>query len=151
MQTYWGSGGISPCILDLSTRWRWVVSFMPWLLYPRGKNPWYQLDRRLDGPQRQSIKKILTFALILLCWWIPYFFKVVHNILYCICLSLNQDSNQCPHKYRSGVLTTTVQHWFSNMSVTVHNIYTYDRTLQYEKTWMNTSWNWNFVFIRFHY
>jgi hypothetical protein len=22
MKTYWGSGGIAPCILDLSTRWR---------------------------------------------------------------------------------------------------------------------------------
>jgi hypothetical protein len=27
MKTYWGSGGIAPRILDLGTRWRWVVSF----------------------------------------------------------------------------------------------------------------------------
>jgi hypothetical protein len=31
---YWGSGGIAPCILDLSTRWS-MVSFTPWPLYPR--------------------------------------------------------------------------------------------------------------------
>jgi hypothetical protein len=31
-----------------------VVSFMPWLLYPQGKSPWYPLDRRLGGPQSRS-------------------------------------------------------------------------------------------------
>jgi len=30
MKTYWGSEGIAPCILDLGTRWRWVVSLTPW-------------------------------------------------------------------------------------------------------------------------
>jgi len=28
-----------------------LVSFMPQLLYPQGKSPWYPLDRRLAGPQ----------------------------------------------------------------------------------------------------
>jgi hypothetical protein len=46
-----GVGGIAPRILDLGTRWRWVVSFTPRPLYPRGKSPWYPLDRRLGGPQ----------------------------------------------------------------------------------------------------
>jgi hypothetical protein len=27
MKTYWGSEGITPRILDLGTRWRWLVSF----------------------------------------------------------------------------------------------------------------------------
>jgi hypothetical protein len=49
-----GSGDIAPCILDLGTRWRWVVSFMPQPLYPQGKSPWYPLDRRLGGAQGQS-------------------------------------------------------------------------------------------------
>jgi hypothetical protein len=35
MQAYWGSGGIAPCILNLGTRWRWVVSFTSQQLYPR--------------------------------------------------------------------------------------------------------------------
>jgi hypothetical protein len=39
MKMYWRSGGITPCILDLSTRWRWVVSFMPQPLYPRERVP----------------------------------------------------------------------------------------------------------------
>jgi hypothetical protein len=51
MKTCWESGGIVPHILDLGTRWRWVVSFMPWPLYPQGKSTWYPLDRRLGGPQ----------------------------------------------------------------------------------------------------
>jgi len=33
-----GGGNMVPHILDLSTRRRWVVSFMPWLLYLLGKN-----------------------------------------------------------------------------------------------------------------
>jgi hypothetical protein len=38
---------------DLDTRWRWVVSFTPWPLYPQWKSPWYPVDRRLDGPQNR--------------------------------------------------------------------------------------------------
>jgi hypothetical protein len=49
-----GSGGIDLHILDLGTRWRWVVSFAPWPLYSQGKNPWYLLDRRPGGPQNRS-------------------------------------------------------------------------------------------------
>jgi hypothetical protein len=54
MKAYWGSDGIAPHILDLSTRWKWVVSFTPWLLYPQGKSPWYPLDRRLGWPHSWS-------------------------------------------------------------------------------------------------
>jgi hypothetical protein len=50
-KTNWGSGDIVPCILDLGTRWRWVVSFTPRPLYPEGKSP---LDRRVGGPQSRS-------------------------------------------------------------------------------------------------
>jgi hypothetical protein len=46
----WGSGCIDPRFLDLSTSWRWVVSFMPQPLYPPGKEPPYPLDNRLGGP-----------------------------------------------------------------------------------------------------
>jgi len=30
------SAGITPHIPNLSTRWRWIVSFISWLLYPSG-------------------------------------------------------------------------------------------------------------------
>jgi hypothetical protein len=53
MKMYW-SGGIAPRILDLGTRWRWVVSFTTQPLCPQGKRPWYPLDRRLGGPQSRS-------------------------------------------------------------------------------------------------
>jgi hypothetical protein len=36
MKAYWGSGNIAPRILDLGTRWRWVVSYMSRPLYPQG-------------------------------------------------------------------------------------------------------------------
>jgi hypothetical protein len=54
MKTYWGSGDIAPRILDLGTRWRWVVSFTPRPLYPQETSPWYPLDRRLGEPQSLS-------------------------------------------------------------------------------------------------
>jgi hypothetical protein len=44
----------SPRILDLGTRWRWVVSFTPRPLYPKGRSSRYPLDRRMGGPQSRS-------------------------------------------------------------------------------------------------
>jgi len=44
-------GDIVPCNLNLSSRWRWVVSFRQQSLYPWAKTAWYPLDRRLAGPQ----------------------------------------------------------------------------------------------------
>jgi hypothetical protein len=54
MEAYWGRWCISPCILDLRTRWRWVVSFTPRSLYPQWKSPWHLFYRRLDGSQSRS-------------------------------------------------------------------------------------------------
>jgi hypothetical protein len=34
-----GSGGVAPCILKLSARWRWVVSFTPLPLYAAERTP----------------------------------------------------------------------------------------------------------------
>jgi hypothetical protein len=45
---------MAPRIIDLGTRWRWVVSFATQPLYPQGKNPWYPLDKRLGELQRRS-------------------------------------------------------------------------------------------------
>jgi hypothetical protein len=41
------------CFLDLGTSWRWVISFTPLPLNPRGKSHQYPLDRRLGVPQSQ--------------------------------------------------------------------------------------------------
>jgi hypothetical protein len=43
----WVCGCIDPHFLDLGTSWRWVVSFTPRPLYPRGKSLRYPLDWRL--------------------------------------------------------------------------------------------------------
>jgi hypothetical protein len=85
-------------ILDVGTRWRWVVSFTPQLLYPRGKSPQYPLDKRLGGPQSrsrfcrmekiffpllgiepsrparsQSLYQLSYLGSLLICSWIPNF------------------------------------------------------------------------------
>jgi len=44
MKAYWGSGGLSPCILN--------IGIEP--LYSRGRSPRYPLDRELCGFQRRS-------------------------------------------------------------------------------------------------
>jgi hypothetical protein len=54
MNAYWRNGGIAPHIIELGTRWRWVVSFTFRRLYPQGKSSLYSLDRRLFGPQSRS-------------------------------------------------------------------------------------------------
>jgi hypothetical protein len=51
IKAYLGSGGMGPCILNLGTRWIWVVSFTPRPLYSQGKSQWYPLHRRLGWPQ----------------------------------------------------------------------------------------------------
>jgi hypothetical protein len=48
------NGGIAPRLLDLGTRWRWVVSFTPPPHYPQEKSPWYPLERRVRGPHSLS-------------------------------------------------------------------------------------------------
>jgi hypothetical protein len=55
-KAYWGSGSIASHILDLATRWRWVVCFTPQPIYSQEKSPWYPLDRRLGGPQSRSVR-----------------------------------------------------------------------------------------------
>jgi hypothetical protein len=49
-----GNEGIAPRILNLGTRWRWVVSFKPRPLYPLGMSHRYPLDIRLGGLQNLS-------------------------------------------------------------------------------------------------
>jgi hypothetical protein len=54
IKTYWGIVGIYPRILNLGTRWSWVISFTPQPLYPRGKRPRHKLIRRPGGLQNRS-------------------------------------------------------------------------------------------------
>jgi hypothetical protein len=56
MKRYGGSGRMHPRFLDLGTSLRYVASFTPRPLYPRGKGPCYPLDRRLGEPQSRSVR-----------------------------------------------------------------------------------------------
>jgi len=53
-EVVWGNGGTAPRI-NFGTRWRWVVSFTPRSLSPRGKGSLYPLYRRLGGPPSRWI------------------------------------------------------------------------------------------------
>lgn len=52
MKAWRGRWGKAPLILNCSTRWRRVVNFMPWPLYPRKKSQ-YSMNRRMSGTQSQ--------------------------------------------------------------------------------------------------
>jgi hypothetical protein len=91
-----GSGSIAPRILDLGTRWRWVVSFTLQPLYPQGKGPWYPFDRRWVSHYTHTD---------------PYLSKTQHNI--------NQYRQKClkrgdvePTK-RIHRISQTLVHWSS--------------------------------------
>jgi len=66
MKTYWGSKVTASYILNLGTRWRWMVSFMYQLFYTQGKSSWYPLDSRLSGPQ--SILEAVKRKIPSVCW-----------------------------------------------------------------------------------
>jgi hypothetical protein len=59
-----GEWRYSSTILDLCTRWMWVVSFTALPFYPQGKSTRYPLDSRPGGPQSRSSVGIAT-------GWIP--------------------------------------------------------------------------------
>jgi hypothetical protein len=55
--TPWRHTGKCRCnyiVLDVDTRWRWVVRLTPRPLYPGEHSPRYPLDRSLGGPQTWS-------------------------------------------------------------------------------------------------
>jgi hypothetical protein len=54
LERVWESGGISPCILNLGTRERCMISSMPLPLFLQGKSLDHALDMRMGGPQNQS-------------------------------------------------------------------------------------------------
>jgi hypothetical protein len=54
MKTYFRSRGRAPLILNIVTRWMWMVNFMPHPFYPREKGLHYPLGTRLGGPQSRS-------------------------------------------------------------------------------------------------
>jgi hypothetical protein len=49
-----GEWRCSSTIFYLATRWRWLFSFMPRPIYPRGKSPWHPFNRKLCGLQSRS-------------------------------------------------------------------------------------------------
>jgi hypothetical protein len=54
MKTYRGRRGTAPLVLNIGTRWRWVVNFMPRPHYPC-KEPRYPLKGRRAGHQTDGL------------------------------------------------------------------------------------------------
>jgi len=51
MMTYWGSVCIAPSILNLGTRWSWMVSFTPRPFYPWETAPTIKWIEGCVGPK----------------------------------------------------------------------------------------------------
>jgi len=62
VKTHWGSRCIAPSVLNLGTRWRWVVSFTFRPFYPREKSLRYPLRRRLGGRDGKRHDPIIDTA-----------------------------------------------------------------------------------------
>jgi hypothetical protein len=68
----WETGCIDPRFLDLGTSWRWVISFTPRLLYPRGKEPavpvqgagWTTWRNEDSWPYRDSNSELFRRAVV---------------------------------------------------------------------------------------
>jgi hypothetical protein len=110
MKTYCGSGGIAPRILDLCTKWRWVVRFTPRPLYPQGKSPgthWIGgvvgpravldtvVKRKIPSPRRESNSRIpivQPVAQRYTDWAIRALgYTKIHNDIYLLAHSMVQD------------------------------------------------------------
>jgi hypothetical protein len=109
MKTYRGSGGIAPLIRNFSTRWRGVVTFTHWHLYPqlpwmfwRRENITYPtLIQNPDHPARSivTIPNMLTKLLLLFHFFHAqnistpfqhtFFFYVAVSVLQWVCDDLN--------------------------------------------------------------
>jgi hypothetical protein len=63
MKAYWGVEVLLHSFFVFATRWKWVVSFTPWPLYPQGKSPWYPLDKRMGGPQSRGPDAVVKWKI----------------------------------------------------------------------------------------
>ena len=46
--------GVACCILNIGTKWQWVVNFMPWQFYLREMILWHMKNRRMLGPPHSA-------------------------------------------------------------------------------------------------
>jgi len=99
MMTYWGSRGIAPCIFNISTRWKWVVSFTHWPLSSQGKRPCYALDMMLGGPQSQYSHS-----------------REEKILLPCPCQELNLGHPACSLVTMLNEVLWLQQHWLTDSS-----------------------------------
>ena len=99
MKAYGGSRGIASPILNLGTRWRWMVNFMLQPFPPPGKNRYNPFSRRLGGPQTghcglplpEFEPQTLQPCHIMRCWVIIKFsFEHLVRRTYFVCSLVNQ-------------------------------------------------------------
>jgi hypothetical protein len=109
------SNRIATSILKPSTRWRRVINFMPWMLYPYVKRPQNPLDRRLGRVQS----------------WSKYGDK---NTNFCSC----QESNtSCPDHSSVPTLSEMSLLCHQKWSLKLH-ILIISHNKEYHLTWSNT-------------
>ena len=71
--------------LNLGTRWKWVVSFIPFLLQPWGQNTGYSLNGRLSLPQSHSGRYGEEINLLLLPGIKPRFYGLWPLVFELVC------------------------------------------------------------------
>ena len=108
------SNRTAPSIIKPSTRWRWVISFIPWMLYSYVKRIQNPLDRKLGKVQS----------------WCRYGDK---NTNFCSC----QESNtSCPHHSLVTTMSDISLLCHQKWSLKLH-ILIISHNKEYHLTWSN--------------
>jgi hypothetical protein len=121
-----GSGGILLNILNRSTRWSWVVSFTPLLLYTQRCSPQYRLDMSLGwsiaGPDATEKRKISCPFLESNPCRLP---RIMLQFIFYIDLRKSLKSRHPPfmeyNMYTCITVFTTVWHWALSWAILIHS------------------------------
>jgi hypothetical protein len=81
---YMGEWRYSSTILDLRTRWRWMVSFTPLPFYPRGDSPLYPLDMKVGGSQSRIEPRFVGCPALSPSWYRLFWRKGTYIFVSCI-------------------------------------------------------------------
>jgi hypothetical protein len=115
----WGSGCIDPYFLDLSTSWRWVVSFTAQPLYPVERAPgthwiegWVDLRAGLDNMEKRIFLTLPSPELRPLCC--PASSQLLYWLSYCCGDEINLNTARngswaiqlVAHRYTGSALLT---------------------------------------------
>jgi hypothetical protein len=137
-----GEWRYSTTILDLSTGWRWVFIFMPWLLYPWRKSPQYSFDRRL-GWVPEPVWTLGNGENFFPCWESnpsTLVYRLSWDIKWNIVINMWCCGEQCRMRFFHNILLLQIQSYNTFCSV---------GWITWIESYLLFCWNWFMCFLEF--